>query len=84
MSHDDFQDIRAALQFHPSDCCDNDDLKEKAPLYHSRMIQNHFLCQCVSVAVPCGTSAHDENNIQTSAQTRAKHYMDNKPIKYAL
>jgi hypothetical protein len=51
MSRDDFQDIRAALQFHPSDVFDDDESKERDPLYHSRTILNHFIRQCVSVAV---------------------------------
>ena len=36
------------------------------------------------MAVPCGTSALDENSIRTSAHTKAKQYMENKPIKFAI
>jgi hypothetical protein len=36
------------------------------------------------MAVPCGTSALDENSICTSAHTKEKHYMDNKPAKYVI
>jgi len=75
MSRNDFQDIRGAIQFHPSDCFDAATI-EKDPLYHSRTILNHFQKQCASVAVPCGTSALDENSIRTSARTKAKHYME--------
>ena len=42
MSHTDFQDIRAAIQFHPFDCFDVATMEED-PLYHSRMFINHFL-----------------------------------------
>jgi hypothetical protein len=42
MSHTDFQDICAAIQFHSFDCFDFATMEED-PLYHSRMIINHFL-----------------------------------------
>jgi hypothetical protein len=59
MSRDDFQDIRAALQFHPSDVFDDDESKERDPLYHSRTILNHFIRQCVSVAVTLCQAQHE-------------------------
>jgi hypothetical protein len=83
MSRDEFQEICAAIQFHPPDIYD-EDTKERDPLYHSRCIFDHFQKQCALVTVPCGTSALDENSVRTSAHTKAKQYMENKPIKFAI
>lgn len=83
MSPTEFQNIRAAVQFHPTDCF-NADMIERDPLYHSQIMLKHFQKQCMSVAVPCGASALDKNSIRTSAHTKAKQHMDNKPVKYAL
>ena len=81
MSRTDFQTIRASIQFHPPLVYDAE-TATKDPLYHSRCFLNHFQKNCSAVAVPMGSSALDKASCRTSARTRAKTYMPNKPIIY--
>jgi hypothetical protein len=83
MSRTDFQTIRASIQFHSSLAYDAE-IATKDPLYHSRCFLNHFQLNCSSIAVPMGASALDEASCRTSARTRAKSYMPNKPIRYGI
>ena len=83
MSQTDFQTIRASIQFHSSLAYDAE-IATKDPLYHSRCFLNHFQLNCSSIAVPMGASALDEASCRTSARTRAKSYMPNKPIRYGI
>jgi hypothetical protein len=81
MSRTDFQTIRASIQFHPPLVYDAE-TATKDPLYHSRCFLNHFQKNCSAVAVPMGSSALDKASCRTSARTRAKTYLPNKPIIY--
>lgn len=83
MSRNDFQAIRAAIQFHPPSLYDPTQVNGD-PLWHCRCFLEHFQHNCSTVAVPLGSSALDEASCRTSARTRAKTYMPNKPMKYAM
>jgi hypothetical protein len=82
MSRNDFQMIRASIQFHPPSY--DPELASSDPLWHCRCFLNHFQYNCSAVAVPLGASALDEASCRTSARTRARTYMPNKPIKYGI
>jgi hypothetical protein len=82
MSRTDFQIIRGSLQFHPPGY--DSDIATSDPLYHCRCFLNNFQKNCISVAVPLGSSALDEASCRTSGRTRAKTYMPNKPMKYGI
>lgn len=77
-----FQDIRAALQFHPPEDPTLDKLHD--PLWHSRTILAHFQKRFAEFAVPTGVSSIDEMTVRTKARSRARTYMPSKPDKYGV
>jgi hypothetical protein len=83
MSRNDFQEIRASIQFHPP-IPDGHSIPTADPLWHSRAILEHFQQNCANVAVPMGASALDEASCRTKGRTLARSYMPNKPIKFGI
>lgn len=83
MSRNDFQEVRASIQFHPP-ITDGHSISTADPLWHCRCLLEHFQQNCANVAVPLGSSALDEASCRTKGRTRAKSYMPNKPIRYGI
>ena len=81
MSRNMFTKIRSSLGFYPMY---DDEVASKDPLWHSRVMMEHFLKNATSIAVPEGPVALDENTIRCKAMTRAKTYIKNKPVKFGI
>ena len=81
MSRDDFESIRGSLKFYPAY---DGTLALVDPLWHSRLILEHFMKQCATVAVPRGVSSLDENTIRCKARTSARTFMKSKPTRYGI
>ena len=81
MSRNTFTKIRSSVKLYPKylhDVAAND------PLWHSRIILQHFIKNASKIAVPDGPVAIDENTIRCKGRTRAKTYMKNKPVKFGI
>lgn len=61
MSRDTFKLIRCTLRLYPSY---DHDIAVRDPLWHSRIIMEHFCRNCASVAAPLGITSFDENTIR--------------------
>lgn len=83
MSRNDFQAIRASIQFHPP-IPHGHSIPTGDPLWHCRGLLEHFQQNCANVAVPMGASALDEASCRCKGRCRAKSYMPNKPIKFGI
>jgi hypothetical protein len=83
MSRNTFTTIRANLKFYPDDWY-NHNRAVQDPLWHSRLMLQHFMKNAASVAVPKGCSALDENTVRCKARTTAKTYMKSKPTKFGI
>lgn len=81
MSRDDFQNIRGSLRFYPFY---DSPIATKDPLWHSRLMLEHFMKNCSRIAVPYGVSSLDENTVRCKARTLARSYMKSKPVKYGI
>jgi hypothetical protein len=66
MSRTDFQIIRGSLQFHPPGY--DSDIATSDPLYHCRCFLNNFQKNCISVAVPLGSSALDDGKYRKDSE----------------
>ena len=73
---------RLCLWFYPDEV--NISVKRHDQLCHSRNILNHFLQNVVSIAIPDGPVAFDENTIRTKARTQAKSCIPSKPVKFGI
>ena len=81
MSRNTFTQICSCVKLYPKyvhDVAAND------PLWHSRIILEHFIKNSANIAVPDGAVAIDENTIMCKGRTRAKTHMCNKPIKFGI
>ena len=81
MSRDTFKQIRSSLKFYPEY---NHAVAVADPLWHSRIMLNHFMQNAASVAVPEGCSLLDENTIRCKVRTLSRSYMKNKPVKFGI
>ena len=64
MSRDNFTKIISNLKFYPKY---EHDVAVKDPLWHSRVMLNHFLKNSTEVAVPVGCPELDENTVRCKA-----------------
>mmetsp|Transcript_10872 Transcript_10872/g.15911 ORF Transcript_10872/g.15911 Transcript_10872/m.15911 type:complete len:303 (+) Transcript_10872:618-1526(+) len=81
MSRDDFESIRGSLKFYPKY---DHDLASVDPLWHSRIMLEHFMKQSANIAVLRGVSSLDENTLRCKARTCARTFMKNKPTRYGI
>lgn len=82
MSRDDFLRIRGHLKLRPPAYSHDGAIHD--PLWHSRSLMEYFLKQIATIAVPIGNAALDENTVRTTARTKAKSYIANKPQPYGI
>ena len=81
MSRNKFTQIRSCVKLYPTY---NHDVAVSDPLWHSRIILEHFIKNASNIAVPDGPVAIDENTIRCKGRTKAKTYMKNKPVKFGI
>ena len=70
MSRNCFQQIRGSLCTYDPDKDYKAKKSSKDPLWHSRVLMEHFQKNCVAVAVPLGTVALDEAGFCTKARSK--------------
>ena len=82
MGRDRFLSIRSGLRIHPfTKYAVHSD---KDPLWHSRLLMEHFNDNCVDIATPCGVSSYDEITVRFKARCLSKSFIKNKPVPYGI
>lgn len=89
MGHDRFQQLRSNLQFVPPvqpgvETAALAHNRDNDPLWGCRILLSLFLHRCVSIEVPTGSVALDENSKRCKARSREVSYIKSKPDKYAV
>ena len=82
MGRDRYLGTRACLSLHPYTRYSDDSNKD--PLWHSRLLLDHFNQSSVDIATPCGVSSFDEITIRCKSRCIAKSYIKNKPNPYGI
>lgn len=81
MPRDLFRNIRSSLQLYPNY---DPEIATVDPLWHSRVMLEHFTRNASNVAVPFGVTSLDENTVRCKGRTSARCYMKSKPVKFGI
>lgn len=81
MSRDNFPGIRSCLRFYLEY---NNDIASADPLWHSRIMMEHFRVHCSTVAVSKGVMSFDENKIRCKGRASAHSHIKSKPVRFCI